>query len=243
MTTLGRYNPRTRYQKRQSKRTNAIMLSLIVGVALIGFGFWLGRQHVVFQIESLRRDAESAQGDAKRMQDELVKVRAESQTANSRLEQLQNQFDAELPAEGPTRELVQMVRKQLEDGMSAERLAFVIRSARPPRNCTDPSTKRFMVKTPAYSGPDSAASIGEGAVNVTAIGASSRNKAGQLEAWFDPTQPVTITFKSSDGNTEAKSGTLPIQQSMIAAGREYRFTLSEGEKSFIKVTFDSCDYP
>jgi hypothetical protein len=30
---------------------------------------------------------------------------------------------------------------------------------------------------------------------------------------------------------------------MIAAGREYRFTLSEGEKSFIKVTFDSCDYP
>lgn len=241
--TIGRYNPRSRYRERHAKRMNAILMTVAVTVCFGGLGFWMGRQHAVFQIESLKKDAESAQADAKRLQDELIKVRAESQTASSRLDQLQTQFDQELPAEGPTRALVQLVKKQLDEGMSPERLAFVIRSARPPRNCSDPSTKRFMVKTPAYSGPDSAAVIGEGAVNVSGIGASSRNKDGQLEAWFDPTQPVTVNFKTVTGETEKKNGTLPLQHSLIAAGREYRFTLSEGEKSFIKVTYDSCDYP
>ena len=222
---------------------NAILMTVAVVAAFAGIGFWLGRQHAVFQIESLKKDAESAQEDAKRLQDELIKVRAEGQTASSRLDQLQNQYNQELPNEGPTRALVELVKKQLDEGMSPERLSFVIRSARPPRNCSDPSTKRFMVKTPAYSGPDSAAVIGEGAVNVSGVGASSRNKDGQLEAWFDPTQPVAVSFKTSTGETEKKNGTLPLQHSLIAAGREYRFTLSEGEKSFIKVTFDSCDYP
>lgn len=241
--TIGHYNPRARYRERASKRMQTTIVSLCIAAALMAFGFWLGRQHVVFQIASLKKEAESARADAKKMQEELVKVRADAQTTGSRLEKLQQQYDADLPEQGPTRVLVQMVREQLESGMSAERLAFVIRSARPPRNCSDPSTKRFMVKTPAYSGPDSAASIGEGAVVVSGIGASSRNKQGQLEAWFDPTQSVTVTFKTSSGESERKVGNLPLQHSLIAAGREYRFTLSEGEKSFIKVTFDSCDYP
>lgn len=241
--SIGRYNPHSRYKQRAANRVNRIVMTLLMLAALMGFGFWMGRQHAVFQIESLKKDAENARADADKMQDELIKVRAESQTANSRFQQLQTQYEQDLPAEGPTRELVQMLRKQLEDGMSPDRLALLIRSARPPRNCSDPSTKRFMVKTPAYTGPDSAAAIGEGAVTVSGIGASSRNNDGQQEAWYDPSQPVTVTFKIAGAELEKKTGTLPLQHSLIAAGREYRFTLSEGEKSFIKVTFDSCDYP
>lgn len=240
---IGRYNPRSRYRERASRRLNAAMLTIVVAFAFIGLGFWAGRQHAVFQIASFKKEAETATENARMLQDELTKVRAEGQTAASRLQQLQQQYDQELPAEGPIREMVKMLHKHLDDGMSPERLSFVIRSVRPPRNCTDPASKRFMVKTPAYSGPDSSAAIGEGAVSISGIGASSRNKEGQLEAWFDPTQPVTVKFRISTGETEKKTGTLPIQHSLIAAGREYRFTLSEGEKSFIKVTFDSCDYP
>lgn len=240
--SLNRYNPRSRYRDRAAKRTNTIVMSLVVAALFIGFGFWVGRQYAVYQIESLKKGAENALNDAKKMQEDLTRVRAENQTITSRFEQLQAQFDQELP-EGPTRDLVQLVRKQLADGMPAERLSFLIKSARPPRNCSDPSTKRFMVRTPAYNGPDSIASIGEGAVNISGVGASSRNKNGQLEAWFDPTQQVSVTFKISGEEAERKVGTLPLQHSLIAAGREYRFTLSEGEKSFIKVTFDSCDYP
>jgi hypothetical protein len=241
--TLGRYNPRSRYQERSARRMNTILITVVSSALLLGLGIWIGRQHAVFQLESLKKEAETAQLDAEKMQDELIKVRAEAQTANSRLEQLQQQYNQDLPEGGPLRMLVQMVKNQLDEGMPPERLSFIIRSARPPRNCSDPSTKRFMVKTPAYSGPDSAAVIGEGAVSITGIGASSRNKDGQLEAWYDPTQPVTVIFKTSSGETEKKTITLPAQHSLISAGREYRFTLSEGEKSFLKVTYDSCDYP
>lgn len=241
--SLNRYNPHSRYRQRAAQRTNKFVIMIIICAALTGFGFWMGRQHAVFQIASLKKETESARADAKKMQDDLVKARAENQTVNSRFEQLQTQYQQELPDQGPTRELVQLVRKQLSDGMPPERLSFVIKSARPPRNCSDPSSKRFMVKTPAYTGPDSAASIGEGAVSVSGMGAASRNKDGQLEAWFDPTQQVSVNFKISGGEVQRKVGTLPLQHSLIASGREYRFTLSEGEKSFIKVTFDSCDYP
>ncbi len=241
--TLGHYNPRSRYRERAAKRANTMFLAIILAGALLGIGIWIGRQHAVFQIESLKKEAESSAAESARLQEELVKVRAEHQTLSSRFDQLQTQYDQELPENGPARELLQMLRKQLEDGMPPERLSFLIKSARPPRNCSDPSAKRFMVKTPAYSGPDSVASIGEGAVNISGIGASSRNKEGQPEAWYDPTQPVTVTFKVSGGDAEKKVGTLPFQHSVIAAGKEYRFTLSEGEKSFVKVTFDSCDYP
>lgn len=241
--TIGRYNPRSRYRERASKRMNMVVISALLAGSFIGFGFWMGRQHAVFQIESLKKETDRAVADAKTMQDELTKVRADAQTANSRLEQLQQQYDQELPKEGPVRELVQLVNKQLQAGMSPDRLSFVIRSVRPPRNCSDPQTKRFMVRTPAYNGPDSVASIGEGAIGVSGIGASARNKQGQMEAWYDPTQPVTVTFKGAGGEIERKTGNLPLQHSQIAGGREYRFTLSEGEKSFIKVTFDSCDYP
>ena len=241
--TFGRYNPRRRYLERDRKRNNAVIASIMVIVAVGMTSFWLGRQHAIFQINSLKKETEEMRSQSSVLQDELTKLRAETQTATSRFDQLQQQYQKELPESGPVRDVVNLVTKQISDGMSAERLAFVIRSARPPNNCTDPASKRFMVKTPAYTGPDSSASFGEGAVLISGIGASTRNQKGEPQAWFDASQPVTVTFKSTDGLQEKKTTLLPIQYSMIAKGREYRFTLSEGEKSFVKVTYDSCDYP
>lgn len=241
--TFGRYNPRRRYLERDRKRNNAVVAAVMVLAAVGMTSFWLGRQHAAFQINSLKKETEETRTQMTTLQDELTKLRAETQTANSRFAQLQQQYQQELPEEGPIRDLVTLVTKQISDGMSAERLAFVIRSARPPRNCTDPASKRFMVKTPAYTGPDSSASFGEGAVVIAGIGASTRNQKGEPQAWFDASQPVTVTFKTTEGLNEQKTTVLPLQYSLIAGGREYRFTLSEGEKSFVKVTYDSCDYP
>ncbi|MBL8637209.1 MAG: hypothetical protein JNN09_01775 [Alphaproteobacteria bacterium] len=241
--TISQYNPRSRYRDRAAKRFHAFLIFLIVGGGCLSVGFWMGRQHSVIRIDTLQKEAEDARRQVTLLQEDLTKVRAEAQTAASRLDQLQSQYQKDLPENGPMRDLVEILRKQLEDGMSPDRLSFVIRSARPPRNCSDPASKRFMIRTPAYSGPDSTAAVGEGAVLISGIGASSRNKEGQPEAWYDPSQPITVTFKAAGAETERKMGTLPFQHSLIAGGREFRFTLSEGERSFVKVTYDSCDYP
>ena len=240
---LSHYNPHSRYRDRAAKRMNATLLSVVVIGASLVVGFWSGRQYAVLEISSLKTEVAGNQKREKDLQDALTKVRAEAQTAQSRYDQLQQQYLQELPQDGPMRTLVDEVRQQLSEGMSPERMAFVIRSARPPRNCTDPTTKRFVVSTPAFKGPNSTIRIGEGAVNIAANGISAKNRDGQPESWFDPAQPVNLTFTLGDGEVQKKDGKLPLQHSVVASGREYRFTLEEGEKSFIKVTFDSCEYP
>ncbi|MDY0029239.1 MAG: hypothetical protein RBR86_04765 [Pseudobdellovibrionaceae bacterium] len=241
--SLSSYNPRDRYRDRAVKRFNKAIGFLILFGGFVVVGFMVGRENAVSQIESLQKDLVSRDEQMKELQNELTSVRADAQTATSRFELLREQYEKDLPQGGPTREIFEMVRKQIEEGMAPERLAFVIRSARPPRNCTDPSSKRFVVRTPAYNGPSSTVTVGEGAVTVSGTGESSHGRGGQVEAWFDPTQKITVTFKTADGEDETRTGVLPFQHSLIAAGREYRFTLAEGEKSFVKVTFDSCDYP
>lgn len=240
---IGQYNPRNRYRDRSVRRFNKALLFATVMGGFFALGFFIGGQNAVVQNGTLKMELADRDDRLKTMQDELTTVRAEAQTATSRLEQLKTQYEKDIPQEGPMREIVDMVRKQIDDGMAADRLAFVIRSARPPRNCSDPTSKRFIIKTPAYKGADSIVAVGEGAVVVSGVGASARSRDGQMESWFDPTQPVNVTFKTSSGESERKSGLLPFQHSVIASGKEYRFTLAEGEKSFVKVTFDSCDYP
>jgi outer membrane murein-binding lipoprotein Lpp len=242
MSGFGHYNPRTRYIARDRQRTQITIAALMVLAAVGTTAFWLGRQHAAYQINSLSAQVKERETEIKNLESDLTKMRAETQTATLRFDQLQEQMNKDLP-DGAVRDLVALLRQQLQDGMSPERLAFLLRSARPPQNCSDPATRRFVPKTPAYTGSNSVASFGEGAVKITGTGTSARNKDGKEEAWFDPAQPVTVTYTSADGQTETKTGQLPMQHAMIAAGREYRFTLSEGEKSFIRVTFDSCDYP
>ncbi len=241
--TLGQYNPRSRYRDRAVQRFNkAILFVLAMGICF-GFGFFIGGQNAVVQNGTLKLEVEDMTGRLKTLQDELTGVRAEAQTATSRFEQLKTQYERDMPQDGPMREIVDMVRKQISDGMAPDRLAFVLRSARPPRNCSDPSTKRFIIRTPAYKGSDSVVTVGEGAIVISGTGVSAKTRDGQLESWFDPTQQINLTFKNAHGELEKKSGTLPFQHSAIAGGKEYRFTFAEGEKSFVKVTFDSCDYP
>ncbi|HAJ89624.1 MAG TPA: hypothetical protein DCM27_01210 [Rhodospirillaceae bacterium] len=241
--SIGQYNPRSRYRERAIQRFNkTILLILLMGVCF-GFGFFIGGQNAVVQNGTLKLEIEDMTGRLKTMQDELTTIRAEAQTATSRFEQLKTQYERDIPSDGPMREIVDMVKKQISDGMAPDRLAFVLRSARPPRNCSDPSTKRFIIRTPAYKGSDSVVTVAEGAIVISGTGSSAKTREGQLESWFDPTQPVSLTFKNANGENEKKAGTLPFQHSVIAGGKEYRFTLTEGEKSFVKVTFDSCDYP
>ncbi len=243
MSGFGSYNPRLRYRARERQRTQLTLAAVMVLAAVAFTAFWLGRQHAVYQIGSLSAQLDESRKQIENLENDITKMRADTQTATMRFDQLQEQVNKDLPSDGPMRDLVALLRQQLDEGMSAERLSFLLRSARPPQNCTDPATRRFVPKTPAYTGSNSIASFGEGAVKITGTGQSARNKEGKEEAWFDSTQAITVTYVSADGSTETKTGTLPMQHSMIASGREYRFTLSEGEKSFVRVTFDSCDYP
>jgi hypothetical protein len=213
----------------------------ILGLAF-GAGFWLGNQNAGQQERILQRRVESLLDEQEVLQDSVTELRVEAQTAVSRYEQLQETYKEVLP-EGPMQELVALVKQQLDDGRSAERLAFLIRSARPPKNCSEPETKRFVVLTPAYDGPGGQISIADGALIVKASGQSAVDAQGRPEAWYDPSKKVKVEFSGRERTAETKGGIMPLRHSVIVEDREYRFTIAAGARSFAKVTFDSCDYP
>lgn len=238
---LNSYNPTTRYKNRaMQKMTNAASMIIVIGLSA-SVGFWMGKQYGVENVMALKEQVTQLTGERNVLQQNVTELRAEAQTANTRYEQIRAEYNAQIP-EGPMQDLTKLVREQLGQGMAPERLAFVIKSARPPTGCTEPETKRFVVSTPSYSGPASSVSVADGAVIINGKGTSASNKEGRAEAWFDPAQPIAISF-AANGQVDNKNSTLPIRHSVVVGNREYRFTIEEGAKSFAKVVFDSCAYP
>ena len=239
---ISEYDPNARYKNRAAQRTAKMFSTMLVIAISAVVGFWFGNQYAAERQISYQAQAESLEVQNAELQQTVTDLRAEAQTANTRFIQLKKDYDAQIP-EGPMQGLVTLVREQLDQGMAPERLSFLIRSARPPTDCTQPDTKRFVVSTPANSGPKSFVSVADGAVNISADGESARNAKGQPEAWFDPSKSITVTFQSGE-LTETKKGTLPISHSVVVDNsREYRFTIEEGSRSFARVVYDSCAYP
>lgn len=241
------YNPYDRYRRRFAERLAGIAAVVFILGLAGGFGFWLGGLHAAQKIVYLQGLVDEQRTQSETMQTTLTELSAEAKTAVMRYDQLQETYQQAIPSGGAVEALVALVKKQLDEGMDPQRLEFVIRSARPPRNCTEPETKRFVIATAANSGPASQVEIAEGAVVIKGTGVSATNTKGEAEAWYDPSKNITLEFASKDGLTEPKlekkAGALPLHHSLVVGNREFRFTIEEGARSFAKVVFDSCDYP
>lgn len=239
--SLSSYNPHTRYKERNAQRVASTLGIISVILISILIGFWLGKQYGAEHLITLKDEVETLENERDMLQEKVTDLSATAQTADKRYQQLQAEVESILPA-GPMQDLVTLVREQLQQGMDAERLSFVIRSARPPSGCTEAKSKRFVINTPAYSGPESIAAVAEGAVKIGGSGRSARNAKGDPEAWYDPSKRVEIFFINGD-KRETKKGVLPIRYSTVVGNREYRFTVESGARSFAKVVYDSCAYP
>lgn len=236
------YNPNERYRRRSKQRTTSTLMMTFLVCAIAGLSFWFGMLRGEQRIISVQLENKKLQEQSDILQQEMTQTRAEAQTANIRLEQMRASYEEVIP-EGPMQDLTLLLKKQLDEGIDPKRMEFIIRSARPPQNCTEPETRRFVVLTPAYQGPESKVSLLSDAIVITGEGKSARNDKGNSEAWFDPALSVQISFQQKDGKKEIKEGVLPLHHSMIYDGKEYRFTIAPGAQSFAKITFDSCDYP
>ena len=151
-----------------------------------------------------------------------------------------------MPKDGPLKDIVRQIRGQLDAGVAPDRLATLIRTLNPPKNCSDLETRRFIVETPKNKGLDHSMILAEGAIVIRAVGDAAKSRTGEDEAWFDPMRPVTLTFESRGAPPESavtRQSILPISQVMVVDNREYRMTFSEGAKSFLKVAYERCDYP
>lgn len=231
-----------RSRRKNAQRNRRIGFIIFMIALLCATCFWWGGEKERTSQLAFKEQATKLQEERTGLDEVITKLHSDVQSTQVRYQQLEEKYKQEVP-QGVFKQLTDLVKKQLDSGIKPERLAFLIDAARPPKNCTEPVVKRFVVKTPVYSGPQGAVAFGNGVVTVAGDGQASVNAAGAPEAWYDPGKKVKLTFTEIGGKRTEKEGLLPLQHSLVVGNKEYRFTIAAGERSFMSVTSDSCDYP
>lgn len=229
-------------RRRQAERRRKMIFRTIIFMLICAFFFWWGGESVLSGQEAYKQQATQLKNEREDLEEKITSLQSEVQSTTIRYQQLEAKYQQEVP-QGAFKDLTDLVKKRLDAGISPERLSFIIDQASPPKNCSAATAKRFVVKTPVYSGPHGTVAFGNGAITVTSEGKSAIGSTGSPEAWYDPGKSVTVKFIELGGKETVKEGLLPIQHAMVVGNKEYRFTVAAGERSFITVTSDSCDYP
>jgi hypothetical protein len=195
------------------------------------------------EVAKLEQQIASLSASMTDLKQQSAEQQAEIEAERAHAEQWRQRYEQEVPT-GDLKNLFDLVRGKLDSGLSVERLGFVINAAEDRDHCTaDPVTKRFLVQTPLYKGPDDSLRFAEGAIVVTASGVSARDGAGNPEAWFDPAEPVTFLITHISGKRSEFSGRLPLHHSVVANDKEFRFNFTVGNRGFVQVTGQECRYP
>ena len=228
---------------RQRARDSFFRTLLVCGLLAVTLicGYMIGQQRQKLALDQTKIVLRDVRERADHSESAMTSLRSKNETLTIELQQLKNTYQNQIP-QGDLLSVMNLVQEQLDKGMGVERISQIIRAARPPQNCSAPISKRFILSTPAYEGPESKITFAEGAITVSGNGESSINTSSAKEAWFDAGKKVKITFTQPGGMQEIKEGILPIHHSIIRNDKEYRFSVSEGPRSFVVVTSDSCDY-
>jgi len=240
--SLGLYDYDRRYRRRfwAGFIKFVLVVVLLVGAGL--FTYQIGVEQFKERDASLRQEVTALEAERDRLRALATQLRQAQVNAEARVTELETRLSRELP-QGPLADLVKLVAQRMAEGVSAERLTFVIAQAQERRNCSPPEVKRFVVATPISRNTANSVSFGNGAVSVAGAGKSATNASGAPEAWYDAGQPLEVTITTHGGKQTVTEGVLPIQRSVVIEDTEYRITIVAGSRAFAEVTFDRCAYP
>ena len=240
--SLGLYD----YDRRRRRRVwgrlirFGFFLLLLGGIAV--FAYQAGIERRIAREAGLQENIDELNGALAEVQHYAAGLEGELQEARDQYDALNQRYEAEVPT-GVLRGLVEQVAGRLDDGTDPGRLSFYIDSAGPPHDCSEPATRSFFMATPLWNGPNTSAAFADGRIIVTGLGENALDAGGQAQPEFDPTQDVTLTFTTIDGEETSVAGRLPLQHALVMGDREYRFSVTEGLTSMVDVTADSCPFP
>jgi len=233
-------NSENRYRKRARESRNRFFRFLAIALIIAFASYKLGLENMRSRDQAYRAQINKLQEDRMNLEEIITSLRADIQSNSLRDRKLEDKYNNEIP-KGKLKKLYDTIKKQLDLGVSFNRINSIITSARPPKNCNKPITRRFILKTNMYKGADGGVSFANGAIRIRGNGQSIINSKGKREAWYDSGKSISIIFTVTGGKKIEKSGILPIYKSIVIDNREYRFTIASGARSFINITADSCD--
>ncbi|MEX0923347.1 MAG: hypothetical protein WDZ84_11270 [Rhodovibrionaceae bacterium] len=243
--SLGLYEDRhRRRRKRRMTMVKFVFVLILFGVVAV-FAYEMGAETFRREISSLTEELQGTRAALSEARDGETALRSERDAALQQAETWERRYTQDVP-QGFSQVVQELVNARLEEGLSQERLRFLLRTAQEPDSCDEnPETKRFVVQTPYTGGGNDSVSFNDSFLTVTATGQPAENASGNPEAWYDKDQPVKLTVTTvGGGETSEVEGLLPLQHSMVAGDREYRFTARPGDnRGFLNVTAVSCAYP
>lgn len=197
-----------------------------------------------------RQDVKRLEQDIARVAEDLASLQVENtelvetvRQRDERIEELSARYRRDVPA-AEVRDVLALIDARIADGVSAERLNSVVAAARNDPPCAgEPVTRRFSPSTPRFTNAADTVRFADGAITVSGLGESSKDGAGNLQAWFDPALSISLRFSRLGGENEEISGVLPLHHSVVVGGAEYRFSAVAGDRSFVEITADRCEYP
>jgi hypothetical protein len=233
---------RRRRRRQVYWRLIRVLFAALAIVVIAGYGYQVGVSAGQARSAKLQADLARFQQSDLDLRDQLALISQRFSNTDRALEELRRRYAEDVPR-GELAGLMERVGVQLQAGIDPARLRFLIDAAAVPASCDgQPVTKRFMPHTPISTGPVSVVRFDD-RITVTGTGQSARNPEGLAEAWYDPSFPVRLEFRTLDGAVTSVEGTLPLNHGMVVDDREYRFSIMPGEQWFIDVTAQSCAFP
>ncbi len=235
-------------QRQRRRRLLLVMLGILSSLALlvlmIMMAYQTGLSESAAERARLRADLQRLK-EVNRILNEKLAVSQE------RLEGLAKTYAelraayAEKTVEGEVAALLELVKGKLEEGIPAERLAFLLRNATPEAGCDRAvETARLFVRVPLARGQRTSASLAEGRIGVAVEGQAARDEGGRPEAWFDPQAPVRATLTLIDGRKQRLEGILPTTYRLLLDDQEYRIALQPAQRrGFVEVALQRCGTP
>lgn len=230
-----------RRRRRGRTRVLRVLFTVVFVSAALGVAFYFGGEHAAGQIEALNARV----AELTRTSDRLAKTKGEAEAAltqaRAAYQQLEQRYAREVP-KGAAQEIQRQVQIKLEEGVSAPRITAMVAMLEPKRSCNAPETRRFYVKVPLYRGGGTEVAFG-GLLRVRAQGEAALSpRNGAPTAYYDPEKPVEASLAAGDSERHVQ-GPLPLEQTIVGAGFEWRVRLARGSRGFVNATVERCKFP
>ena len=230
----------TRSNSRRRRFFRGVLIAVVLSGLGIG-GYVSGSDLARREVSHLRDVNNQLSERVETLTQSTDRLQALAKAAQEREREWRDRYGQDVPT-GKIKALLSLVETHLAAGADLERIElFVDAAARAPVCDNRPRTKRFLVRTSLYAGPNDSVSFAANALTVTASGEAATDVNGNPEAWFDPAKPLTLQVTAIDGNQSEAIGPLPLHHAIVWGDTEYRFSAVKGAaRGFVHVTADRC---
>ncbi len=224
-----------KWRQHKGKLKPALWIVISVALAYSTYSLGHGRSNTF---------AQELQSKLDQLRTEHNNLLTDAAAADARANLLQQKYATDAP-HGATRQIMALVKERLDNGVSPDRVAFLVAMAENDAECeAETDTRRFLLQTPLTNGANSAISFSDDTITVTGWGRPSKDSNNNLQNWFDPAQTTQILFTIIGGEEHRADGKLPLHHTLVTGNTEHRFTVKPGEaKGFVVVTEQRCRFP